>query len=349
MRGVEPGWWYGATSRAWQPQVLAPFGWVYGTLTSRRMRAAPVYRPDVPVVCIGNFTAGGTGKTPFVREVCEQLCVLGHTPVVLSRGYGGSTAGPHWVDPPADTASAVGDEPLLLALHVPVVIARDRAAGAKAIVSAAPPHPRATVIVMDDGIQNPSLAKDLTIAVIDAVRGVGDGRCIPAGPLRAPLAIQLPQVDAVVLNRGVGDAPLAASTQALVDAFGGPVLSAAIVPARGLEWLRGLPVVAYAGIGVPARFFATVEACGGIVCKRIVFPDHHAFTDADARRLLALAQAEDMTLLTTEKDHARLSGLAGACADLRAATRTLPITLCLDDESVTTLGVLLASRVPVRS
>lgn len=345
----EPSWWYGSSSGLGQAQALAPFGWAYGQIARRRMQSLPRYRSAIPVVCVGNFTAGGTGKTPFVAVICDVLRLQGHTPVVLSRGYGGTLPGPHWVDAHSDTATRVGDEPLLLARYAPVVISRDRVQGARAIAAAHASLPRATVIVMDDGIQNPALAKNLTIAVVDASRGTGNGRCIPAGPLRAPLAAQLPLVDAILLNQGSDAAAApAASTLALVAAVSCPVLSALVAPAAGLEWLQAASVVAYAGIGVPQRFFATAAACGARLREQVSFPDHHAFTDADAQRLLALAHSTGSLLLTTEKDLVRIdAGQSRALAALRAATRPLPITLRLDPASLLALEALLRARVPV--
>ena len=346
MRAQEPSWWYGARPGQWLPNMLVPLGWCYGALTSQRMQRAPRYRTDIPVVCIGNFTAGGTGKTPFVATLCDLLCLRGHQPVVLTRGYGGSLTGPHWVDPTMDTAARVGDEALLLSQRWRVMLARNRAAGAHAIHAGQADHPRATVIVMDDGIQNPALAKDLTIAVIDARRGVGNGRCIPAGPLRAPLRVQLPRADALLLNTGNCAVGTAYASQLPVH-FGGPVLSASVAPSGDLGWLSGRAVVAYAGIGVPARFFATAAACGALLRQKIEFADHHPFSEQDALRLLALAKAEAASLVTTEKDLARLAGKSGVLGALREASRALPIKLQLDAASLALLSDLIANRVPL--
>ena len=347
MAAREPSWWYGRPALSWQALALAPFGWIYGAVSGGRMQSGSRYRSSLPVICIGNFTAGGTGKTPFVGVVCEILRRQGHTPVVLSRGYGGSLAGPHWVDVAVDTAAAVGDEPLLMAGVMPVVVARDRVLGARAIEGCARAGLQPTVIVMDDGIQNPALNKALSIAVVDVSRGVGNGRCIPAGPLRAPLHVQFPRVDAVLLNGGDGSGPRAPSTDALLRQFGGPALSAVIAPAGDLAWLRGTSVIAFAGIGAPERFFSTALACGATLREKIVFGDHHAFSEADARRLLALADATGAELLTTEKDFARLGARSGALADLRVRTRTLPITLLLDASSHATLAGLLHRHAPI--
>ena len=343
MAAGEPSWWYGAGG--WVPRVLAPAGTIYGVLTAQRMQRKPSYRAEIPVVAIGNFTAGGTGKTPFVRVVVEALRALDHKPVVISRGYGGRTKGPHWVEL-CDTAATVGDEPRMLAENMAVMVARDRVAGAKVIDTRVSPTPDATVIVMDDGVQNPALAKTLTFAVVDAARGFGNGRCIPAGPLRAPLEAQVAYADALVLNRGDGSAPLAPSVEALLRDFSGAVLSGAVAPAGDVSWLKGARVIAYAGIGVPERFFATVVAAGGLICKRVAFADHYAFSESDAERLLQLAHAEHAVLVTTEKDKVRLRWQAGALAKLAAASRVLPIRLALDAASTAALQAMLATRVP---
>jgi tetraacyldisaccharide 4'-kinase len=182
----EPSWWYPKGPEPWVSRALLPVGALYGALSGSRMQRPALYRAKVPVICVGNFTAGGTGKTPFVRTLIGMLRKAGHT-----------------IDRARDTAADVGDEPLLLAGDAPVVVARDRVAGARAIESGGQ-GVRASVIVMDDGLQNPTLAKDLSIAVVDAARGFGNQRCIPAGPMRAPLATQLLLVQAVVLNTGSG-------------------------------------------------------------------------------------------------------------------------------------------------
>ena len=346
MSAREPSWWYSDGADGWVPRVLAPAGIIYGRLTARRMQRASTYRAPIPVIAVGNFTAGGTGKTPFVRVVAEALRGLGHKPVVLTRGYGGRTDGPHWVDA-HDTALTVGDEPLMLSNNIAVMVARDRVAGAQVIDQGGASTPDATVIVMDDGLQNPSLAKDLTFAVVDAARGFGNCRCIPAGPLRAPLIVQAPRVDALVLNRGDGRTPLAPSVEAMLQMFSRPMMSGVVVPGGDLAWLKGTRVIAYAGIGVPDRFFATVEAAGGVICRRVAFGDHHCFTDSDAVRLRELARTENATLVTTEKDIVRLRGSGGALAKLQAASQMLPIILALDETSSTALQTLLASRVPL--
>lgn len=330
----EPTWWY-APSPGPVGRLLEPAGTLWGWFAQRRFARESAYQAAIPVICIGNFTAGGTGKTPLALEVAGIVQTMGLKVAFLSRGYGGRVRGPHWVDTARDRSGDVGDEPLVLAAAHPTLVCRDRAIGARSIVEG----PVAVdVIIMDDGLQNPGVAKDLTVAVIDGARGIGNGRVIPAGPLRAPIAFQLTLVDAVVVNRGTTggeSAPANDFADRLRHDFEGPVLDATITPSGAIEWLADAPVVAFAGIGVPDRFFATLRAHGARLADAITFPDHHAFTPADAARLLGRARDLRATLVTTEKDQVRLAGLGGPLAELRDATHTLPVRMKLDarDES----------------
>jgi tetraacyldisaccharide 4'-kinase len=271
--------------------------------------------------------------------LCERMQALGRAPVVLTRGYGGRIRGPHLVAQ-ADTARDVGDEPLLLARHARVVVSRDRADGARRIEAMAD----AGVIVMDDGLQNPELAKDLVIAVVDGARAFGNGRVIPAGPLRAPLAFQLELADIIVVNAAAasGGEDIAAK---LKDTFNGPVLRCATVPAGDLSWLAGQRVVAWAGIGAPERFFAMLAALDAGIIERITFPDHHVLTTKDAQRLLQTAQHQQAVLVTTEKDLARLSGTSGARRDLATASRPLPIRIVFADPDAERFDTLIQGAV----
>ena len=304
MRLDEPSWWYREAPAGMAASLLSPVGTIYGSVARILYERSTPYRSRLPVVCIGNFTAGGTGKTPLAIYICNHLKQAGHEPVALTRGYGGSLEGPYWVNAGTDQARDVGDEALLLARVAPTQLARDRQQGARAIETG--PHP-ATVIVMDDGLQNPRLAKDLSIALVDGVRGIGNGMVIPAGPLRAPLDFQLELTDAVVVNEpvpGAGDR----IADWLRTHFNGPVLRAATVPAEDAGWLKGLRVIAWAGIGSPQRFFATLTHLGAEVVEAVAFRDHQSVQEADAERLLAQAEWHDATLVTTEKDHARMRG-----------------------------------------
>jgi tetraacyldisaccharide 4'-kinase len=345
----EPSWWYGDGERAGRSlgrsavaACLAPLGALYGWAARARYARAEPYRARLPVVCVGNLTVGGTGKTPLTLHLCGHLRAVGLRPAVLTRGYRGSQAGPHWVAE-GDDADAVGDEAVLLARAAPTLVSRDRAAGARAIEARA----AFDVIVMDDGLQNPQLAKDLTLAVVDGTRGLGNGRVMPAGPLRAPLRFQLGLVDAVVVNArapGAGDAV----ADRLRERFDGPVLRCATVVAGDAAWLNRRRVVAWAGIAAPHRFFAMLQSLGAEVVETIAFGDHQRLTEADARRLLALAEPRGATLVSTEKDLARLTGAAGSLAALAAATRVLPIALHFTAPDVERLAALIRSTVEKR-
>ncbi|ETR78532.1 tetraacyldisaccharide 4'-kinase [Afipia sp. P52-10] len=314
----EPAFWWRPAS--WMSRALSPVAYVYGSIAARRMRQAG-RRAAVPVICVGSYHVGGAGKTPTVMALITMLQAAGETPVVLSRGYGGRLAGPVRVDPARHRAADVGDEPLLLARAAPVIVARDRIAGAEAAHAAG-----ASVIVMDDGFQNPSLHKDLSLAVIDGGRGVGNACVFPAGPLRAPLAVQTERTDALVL---VGEGGAANGIAAGLAQRGVPVLRAQIVPEeRAVSALQGKRVLAFAGIGDPERFFQTLRARGIAVAATVAFADHHAFTAAEIDRLLAQARAESLIAVTTEKDLARLRGLPGV--DI-AAIRGFPVALQIDE------------------
>ncbi|KAB1073774.1 tetraacyldisaccharide 4'-kinase [Methylobacterium planeticum] len=276
-------------------RLLAPLGSAYGALTAARMDRAGARAP-CPVLCLGNFTLGGAGKTPTALALAALLRDLGAEPAFLSRGYGGRLAGPVRVDPARHRARDVGDEPLLLARHAPTLVARDRVAGALACAAAG-----ARVIVMDDGLQNPSLIKDLALAVVDAASGNGNGRPFPAGPLRAPLPRQWPHVAGVVLV-GEGRAGEAVAAEARVRGL--PVHRARLVPEAGAS--PGRRVLAFAGIGRPEKFFDTLRATGAEIVATRAFPDHHPYTARDLAALAAEAARRGAGLVTTEKDAVRL-------------------------------------------
>ena len=280
-------------------RLLTPAGAIYGAITAMRMQR-PGQRCDAVVVCIGNFTAGGAGKTPIAITVAKILREAGEAVAFLSRGYGGAHAGaPLFVDPARHDASVVGDEPLLLARIAPTFVSADRIAGANAAVKAG-----AGVIIMDDGMQSSALHKDLTLAVIDAATGVGNGLCLPAGPLRAPLAQQLRCVDALIeLGSGAAGQSIGATCRDK------PLFRARLVARAGTtDRVRGQRVVAFAGIGRPGKFLDTLHELGADVVGFREFPDHHRFTPADLDGLIREAGSKAATLATTEKDHVRLPG-----------------------------------------
>ncbi|SCB39612.1 lipid-A-disaccharide kinase [Bradyrhizobium yuanmingense] len=297
----EPAFWY--RPRSLQSYALWPLGALYGAITARRMLRQGV-DAGIPVICVGNYHVGGAGKTPTVLVLTKLLRELGETPVVLSRGYGGRLKGPVMVDRERHDASDVGDEPMMMARDVPVVVARDRLDGVALAKSQG-----ATVILMDDGFQNPRLFKDASLIVIDGERGLGNGAVFPAGPLRAPLAVQLARTDALVL---IGDGNAANDVAAEIAKRNKPELRARLKPdAASLAQLLGKRVFAFAGIGDPERFFRTLRASGIDVVRTRAFADHHMFSDGEIAALAAEAQREQLTLVTTEKDLARLRGRAG--------------------------------------
>jgi tetraacyldisaccharide 4'-kinase len=272
--------------------ALAPVGWVYGAVTDWKRTHASPHRARAKVICVGNLTAGGSGKTPVVEAIARNLKARGLRVMILSRGYGGSLAGPVMVNSDMHSAANVGDEPLLLSATAPVIVARDRSQGA--ILADAE---GADVIVMDDGYQNFALEKDLAIVVVDAEKGFGNGHILPAGPLRESVSGGLARADAVVLV-GYG-------TPAL-PGYSGPILRAKLVPRSG-ETMAGRRVIAFAGIGRPEKFFGTLRGLNAELIEARAFADHHMFDTGEIARLKAAAKEKNAVLITTEKDFVRLA------------------------------------------
>ena len=330
----DPAFWWAERSVA--APLLAPFGVCYGVVAARHM-ARPGRNAPVSVICVGNFTVGGAGKTPTAIAIARLLLESGHCPFFLSRGYGGRAAGPVRVE--HQRAIEVGDEPLLLGRVAPTIVAHDRLAGALAAAEGG-----ADAIVMDDGLQNPSVDKDLAIAVIDGRRGIGNGRIFPAGPLRAPLEAQLDHIDAVLL---VGSAGRAA--ERALDAAqrrGLPVFHGELHPAPdAVAALAGKRILAFAGIADPDKFFATLEAHGIPAAVRKPFPDHHRYAADEMAALVACAQRDGLMLVTTEKDMARMSG-DPAAIDLLRRSAVLPVALTFTDAAV--VQAMLRKAVPER-
>jgi tetraacyldisaccharide 4'-kinase len=299
-------------------------------MASRRLQSARAYRSSLPVICVGNFTAGGSGKTPLALLLAKLVAEEGREPWFLCRGYGGRLKGPVRVDLAVHGAGDVGDEPLLLVRAAPTVIARNRREGAEAIEAIASKN---AVIIMDDGLQNPALAKDLSIVAVDARRGFGNGRVIPAGPLRAPLDVQTKLANLIVLT---GQSPAGDSfiVQNICDLTGVPIVSAETRPEDSAAKFRGQKVIAFAGIANPDRFFSTLESSGAKIAGRRAFADHHVFSEAEARDLVETAERAGATLVTTEKDLARLSRTTGACATLKERSEALAIRTALDGDDL---------------
>jgi tetraacyldisaccharide 4'-kinase len=279
-------------------RLLAPLGWLYAAGTARRLRR-PGYHPQVPVICVGNLVAGGAGKTPTTLALAQRLAGRGHVVHIVSRGHGGRLAGPVRVDDRQHRAEDVGDEPLLLASFAPVWVARDRAEGVRAAEAAG-----AGVILLDDGFQNSSVKPSLSLVVVDAARGFGNGRCIPAGPLREPVETGLARAD-LVLSIGKVEA------QESFDTHWGPLIHVPLLRGRldplamGMDW-AGTRVLAFAGIADPERFFNTLRGLGAELVRGEALADHAALSETLLRRLEAEAAAAGAQLVTTEKDAARL-------------------------------------------
>lgn len=293
-----PHFWRGGLdpkSRAASPvtrALLTPLAAVYAWLGARRIVKTKPYQPPVPVICIGNLTVGGAGKTPVAAAIRETLQSRNLRVGVLSRGYGGSQKGPLRVDTAAHEASDVGDEPLLLARSGEAWIARDRVAGVKAMAEAG-----LEVVILDDGHQNPTVAKALSLIVVDAGDPIGNGHVFPKGPLREPVATGLARAHAVIVM-GDGEMP------DVITSAGLPVIRGRLEPRECPPLGR---LVAFAGIGRPDKFFDGLRAAGGDLVEDVPFPDHHAYKATDISYLKRLAAERDARLITTEKDHVRLS------------------------------------------
>lgn len=296
--------------------LLTPVGAALDAASRLRRAITRPYAAPVPVICVGNLVAGGAGKTPVVLSLSEMLRGHGANPHIVMRGYGGSVAGPVRVDPTTHDAAAVGDE-ALLASAAPCWVARDRAAGVRAAIAGG-----ARAIVLDDGFQNPSIAKDLSLVVIDAAYGFGNGRLMPAGPLRERIAAGLARADAAVLLDGHPAPPELAG-------FDRPILHARLEPVAA-ESFAGARLVAFAGIGRPEKFFATLRGLGANLIAARGFPDHHPFHDDEIALLRRTAEADSAQLVTTHKDWVRLR------PEQRAGVEVLHVRIAWQDEAALT-------------
>lgn len=317
-----PFWW---TRPDWRAFALAPFAAIYGAVAARRMDRAAPGAIAAPVLCIGNFTVGGAGKTPTAIAMARAAAARGRNPGFVSRGHGGLLGQARLVDPEHDSASAVGDEPLLLAAVAPTAIGVNRLDAANALIAAG-----CDFIVMDDGFQSRRLAWDFALVVVDAAHGLGNGFVIPAGPMRAPLGVQARHADALLV---VGDGGAAAGPIRACARAAKPVYAARLEAAEPARF-AARRCLAFCGIGHPSKFLDTLAANGGQIVGERIFPDHHAFSEEDCRELAAEALALDATPVTTAKDHVRLASGRAEARALAAATEVLAVEMAFEPEGV---------------
>ncbi|MEM8877704.1 MAG: tetraacyldisaccharide 4'-kinase [Pseudomonadota bacterium] len=348
-----PKFWY-APNYTVSALSLLPVGWIYGAVTGLRMRLSSTSRALAPVVCIGNPTVGGAGKTPVALAMARLLARHGRHPGFLSRGYGGNANRPTFVRRET-SAEICGDEPVLLAREFPTVVSVDRPWGADVLLEGDPEAKGqkgdpVDVIVMDDGFHNASLEKALSFLVIDKSAGLGNGFVFPAGPLRMSLKGNLQRADAVIIagNKKAELSPDVEAVMARCERRGLPVFRAHVEPdGETLKTLRGKPLIAFAGIARPEKFFATLRAANLDVVESHSFPDHHAFSADDAEKLVAAAIAIEATLITTEKDAVRFARTkVGPLARLRQQTRVLPVTARFPRAEQTVLREMLKALPP---
>lgn len=311
-----PGFWHEAPGVA--STLMAPLGALYAAGTARRLARGTPAHVGVPVICVGNINAGGTGKTPTAIALAQRLLARGVAVHAVTRGYGGEALGPLRVNERTHTAKDVGDEALLLAAFLPTWVSRDRLLGAQAAVEAG-----AECLILDDGFQNPALAYDLSLVVVDAWRGFGNGRVIPAGPLREPVDVGLARAN-MILSIGP-EAAQKRFIQTWVERITLPHLTGALEPLPTGLPLKGLPVLAFAGIGHPEKFFQTLRFMGADLHATHALADHQPLSDALMTRLLREAAMIGAQVVTTEKDAVRLS------PEFRAQVMTVPVRLLIDD------------------
>lgn len=313
-----PAFW---NQDGWPARALAPLGAAVDHVTTRRRRRTAADAPGVPVICVGNISLGGAGKTPVAMDLCARLVDAGWRAHVLTRGYGGRPGPtPRRVDADADTAARVGDEALLLARAAPTWVAPDRIAGARAAIADG-----AEVLVLDDGFQSARVRADLNVVVVDGAVGFGNRKVWPAGPLRERPETALARAHAVVrlgpdaMNL---DREIAATSR---------LLTANIALDGDTHWLRGARVVAFAGIGRPGKLFDSLADAGAAVVAAVPFPDHYRYMDGDLRTLAARADAAGAHLVTTAKDHVRLPRA------LRDRVTPIPVKVVWDDAAAVTM------------
>lgn len=315
-----PSFWWGKAN--WQAWALAPLAYIYGKGAAQRMAQAPTGSVDVPVICVGNFIAGGAGKTPTAIHLAKFAIMAGLRPGFLSRGYGGGVSITTLVNPETHNAQDVGDEPLLLAEIGTTVVSANRLAGARMLVQQG-----CNLVIMDDGFQNPQLLKDYSLVVVDSERGIGNGFAMPAGPLRLPLAPQLLKADAILV---IGDAAGSDKVIRMTARAAKPVFHAKLRTINRPIW-QDRQVIAFAGIANPQKFFDSLVEAGAEVIEAFPFGDHHTYSEEEAQDLINKAMLRNMTLVTTSKDKARMQSTQKHLMRLAAASEVLNVGLVFDE------------------
>ncbi len=322
MNEAPPFWWQKPGLAAF---LLSPLSWIYSWIAGRRMTMKSRYVSAVPVLCVGNFVAGGAGKTPTAIAIADGARKQGHKPGFLSRGYGGRIDKATIVDLTKHNSHDVGDEPPLLASRYPTVVSPDRVKGAQLLEQKG-----VDFIVMDDGFQNPSLHKDYSLVVVDSARGVGNGFAMPAGPLRVRLDAQLASADAVLL---VGQQSAADGVIRATAKRAKPVYQAFVKVVNTRKW-KGKKVLAFAGIADPEKFFSSLRKAGADIVEARSFGDHHPFTNEEADDILFFAKRNQLEIVTTSKDAARLNGLGRVQSELSDKASILEIDLKFENERI---------------
>lgn len=317
-----PFWWSEPDWRAW---ALYPLSWLYGSVARSRMDRAPRVPVNAPVICVGNFTVGGAGKTPTALALAEAAVAVGCKPGFLSRGYRGSLRSTTIVDPTRHNARDVGDEPMLLAARALTVVSPDRLQGARKLVEEG-----ADLIIMDDGFQSASIRFDYALLVVDTDRGIGNGHVIPGGPMRAPMLDQMRHATALLV---IGEGVAADTVIRSAGRAAKPIFKARFgVP--GADRFKDRQVLAFAAIGNPDKFFESLQTTGAHIVERRSFGDHHVFTEDEITELMGLAKKQNLEIVTTSKDMVRLAGGHGKAQDLARTANVLEVELRLEQNDL---------------
>ena len=328
---IAPKFW---TEKSLISTALLPLSGVWMLATALRQALAKPIRAELPVICVGNISVGGTGKTPVTATLCRIMKEQGYRPCILMRGYKGREAGPVFADPSVHTTSDIGDEAVMLALANDVCVCADRIKGAGFIAA----QNKFDLIIMDDGMQNPWLHKDLKLAVFDGQSGLGNQRILPAGPLREPVSSGLATCDAAIVN-GTDEAGVSDLFASDLQVFHGQ-----LYPDQKIaRTLNGRRLVGFAGIGRPHRFFKTVTDTGAELVRELSFADHHNYSEADLSRLYQEALNAGAELITTHKDWVRLP------PEWRPRVLALPVTFRFSRADKASLIQLLQSVLSERA